>query len=203
MTDHVKERARMLAEAGYAAMVEDIFGEPVRDRMHAMELMRGLSDDPATLRHRGGRGPATVEGGGDQVDAGRMAAIGFCFGGTTVLELARSGADIGCVVALHGILATRMPALPGTVTARVLACVGARDPLITASQRDAFVTEMRNAGVEWQMLLLGKAGHSFTNRAADGAAMPGFAYDADSDRLSWQAMLGMLEATLLGGAGRP
>jgi dienelactone hydrolase len=123
----------------------------------------------------------------------RIAAIGFCFGGTTVLELARSGADLACTVGFHAGLTTTAPAQRGAIRGRVLVCQGADDPVITAEHRREFAAEMTHAGVDWQMHVYGGVGHSFTNPEIDKWKLPGFNYDARADRRSWQAMRALLE----------
>jgi dienelactone hydrolase len=130
------------------------------------------------------------------VDSTRIAAIGFCFGGTTVLELARSGADIACTVGFHAGVATTAPAQQGAIRGKVLVCQGADDPIITADQRSAFTAEMTSAGVDWQMHVYGGVGHSFTNPEIDKWNLAGFKYDARADRRSWQAMRALFEESL-------
>jgi dienelactone hydrolase len=187
MTEHPKERARMLAELGYVAFAMDTFGEPITSRDQAMSVISSLSNDLATLRTRA-RTALDLVKSQPNVDPKRTAAIGFCFGGTTVLELARSGADVGCVVGFHAGLATIAPHDAKNVRCKVMVCLGADDPIIPAEQRNAFVDEMRAGGVDYQMLVYGNAGHSFTNREVDAMNLPGFKYDAETDRRSWRAM---------------
>jgi dienelactone hydrolase len=187
MTEHPKERARMLAELGYVAFAMDTFGEPITNRDQAMSVISSLSNDLATLRTRA-RTALDLVKSQPNVDPKRTAAIGFCFGGTTVLELARSGADVGCVVGFHAGLATIAPHDAKNVRCKVMVCLGADDPIIPAEQRNAFVDEMRAGGVDYQMLVYGNAGHSFTNREVDAMNLPGFKYDAETDRRSWRAM---------------
>ena len=187
MTEHPKERARMLAELGYVAFAMDTFGEVVTERAQAMAIIGTLTNDLTTLRRRA-RVALDVLKAQASVDSSRTAAIGFCFGGTTVLELARSGADVGCVVGFHSGLATTAPQDAKDITCKVMVCLGAEDPIIPAQQRAAFIDEMRAGGVDFQMLLYGNAGHSFTNREVDAMNIPGFAYHAPTDQRSWQAM---------------
>lgn len=187
MTGHPKERARMLAELGYVALAMDTFGEAITSREQAMAVIGGLSNDLATLRSRG-RTALDLLKSQANVDPARTAAIGFCFGGTTVLELARSGADVGCVVGFHSGLATIAPQDAKNIKCKVMVCLGAEDPIIPAQHRDAFVEEMRAGSVDYQMLVYGNAGHSFTNREVDAMNVPGFAYHASTDKRSWQAM---------------
>jgi dienelactone hydrolase len=187
MTGHPKERARMLAELGYVAFAMDTFGEPITSREQAMAVIGGLSNDLATLRKRG-RTALELLKAQTNVDPSRTAAIGFCFGGTTVLELARSGADVGCVVGFHSGLQTIAPQDAKNIRCKVMVCLGADDPIIPAEHRNAFVDEMRAGGVDYQMLVYGNAGHSFTNREVDAMNLPGFAYHAPTDQRSWRAM---------------
>jgi dienelactone hydrolase len=187
MTGHPKERARMLAQLGYVALAMDTFGEPITSREQAMAVIGALSNDLATLRKRG-RTALDLLKAQANVDPSRTAAIGFCFGGTTVLELARSGADVGCVVGFHSGLTTIAPHDARNIRCKVMVCLGADDPIIPAEHRNAFIDEMRAGGVDYQMLVYGNAGHSFTNREVDAMNLPGFAYHASTDKRSWQAM---------------
>ena len=164
-------RARRVAKLGYVALAADMFGN--RRQARDLEDMRGLVGDlrnePAKLRARG-RAALAMLASLPQVDAGRLCAIGFCFGGSVVLELARDGADLKAVVSFHGVLATKAPALPGEVKASVLVLTGANDPLAPPDQVAAFENEMRAAGVlDWQVITYGNTHHAFTNPAADGS----------------------------------
>ncbi len=195
LTAHPKERARMLAELGYVAFALDLYGEkdPTIDR--AKTLVRGLRADLATLRARAAAAHDLLRAH-PRVDRGRTAAIGFCFGGTAVLELARSGADLAGVVGFHAGLDTTAPGDARAIRGKVLVCLGADDPIVDAEQRRAFVAEMTAARVDWQMHLYGGVGHSFTNRESDAWKFPGFAYDRQADRRSWQAMRDFLDDVL-------
>jgi dienelactone hydrolase len=123
------------------------------------------------------------------VDASRVGAIGFCFGGTMALELARGGTDLRAVVGFHSGLGTARPEDSKHIKARVLVCIGADDPGIPPDQRAAFEAEMRTGKVAWEMHLFGGVVHSFTNPEADKMGRPEFArYDQRTDRLSWAAM---------------
>jgi dienelactone hydrolase len=195
MTQHPKDRALMLAELGYVAFAMDTFGEPVTEMSVGQRIMRGLMADPAEFHARIDAALAIVRSH-PNVDAKRLAAIGFCFGGTTVLELAKTGGEVACVVAFHPGLTPVSTAKAGAVKARVLACIGVDDPIVPAEQREAFVAEMSAAGVDWQMLLLGGVGHSFTNPLIDALNFPGFKYDATADRRSWAAMRELFDETL-------
>jgi dienelactone hydrolase len=192
MTEHPKERARMLAELGYVAFAMDTFGKPINSMEEAMATISALAADLPTLRARATTALGIVKAHA-HVDPARTGAIGFCFGGTTVLELARSGADVGCVVGFHAGLGTSAPGDARNIRGRVMVCLGAADPIVPAEQRDAFAAEMTAGGVDWQMLLYGGVGHSFTNREVDARGLPGFAYDEKADRRSWQAMRALFD----------
>lgn len=159
-------------------------------------MVGGLRADPERLRARGQAALSTLAGL-QQVDASRLAAIGFCFGGSVALELARAGADLKAVVSFHGVLATKLPAEAGRVRASVLVLTGAEDPLAPPDQVAAFEAEMRAADVaDWQVVSYGNTLHGFTNPAADGSMMRTALYHARSDRRSWTAMRAFLDETL-------
>jgi dienelactone hydrolase len=122
------------------------------------------------------------------VDPLRIAAIGYCFGGTTVLELARDGADIKGVVSFHGGLSTTSPLDAKNIKAKVLALHGADDPFVKPEEVAGFQDEMRNGGVDWQLTSYSKAVHSFTNKWAGTDNSKGAAYNEKADRRSWEAM---------------
>jgi len=195
MTDHPKDRAKMLAGLGYVAFAMDTFGEIPADMPRAQQILRELMAAPDELRARA-TSALDVLKAQPNVDAGRLAAIGFCFGGTTVLELAKTGADLGCVVGFHSGLTPACAAAPGTVKAKVLVCMGAADPIIPAEQRAAFEAEMTAAGADWQMLVMGGVGHSFTNPGIDALGLPGFAYDKVADERSWALMRQLFAETI-------
>jgi len=188
LTDHARNRARALAELGYVAFALDYFGDgrPVAADQAAAKFGE-LNGD--RLRTRAiARAGLDVLLGSEHADAGQVAAIGYCFGGTLSLELARGGAALQAVVGFHSGLATDRPATAGSITAPVLVCIGADDPFIPADQRLAFEEEMRAAGADWRLNLYGGAVHSFTNPEADGSN-PALRYDRRADERSWRAML--------------
>jgi dienelactone hydrolase len=196
--EHIIGRARRVAELGYVVLAADMFGD--RRQARDLEDMRGLVGDlrnePAKLRARARAALATLAAL-PQVDAGRLAAIGFCFGGSVVLELARDGADLKAVVSFHGVLATKAPALAGKVKAGVLVLTGANDPLAPPDHVTALENEMRAAGArDWQVVTYGNTQHAFTNPGADGSFLSGTLYNEQSDRRSWVAMTGFLEELL-------
>ena len=193
--DFAIARARMLAETGYVALAADMFGDrrQARNLQEVATLVGDLRNQPETLRARGRAALATLAAV-PQVDPTRLAAIGFCFGGSVVLELARAGADLRAAVSFHGVLTTRNPAVAGQVKASVLVLTGAEDPLAPPEQVKAFEDEMRAAGVrDWQVISYGNTLHGFTNPAADGSMMRTAMYNAQADRRSWASMRNLLE----------
>ena len=185
--DHAKQRAERLAELGYVALAGDPYGEGflAKDLQEAMGVAMPLRDDPPRFRQRA-RAALETLAALPQVDASRLAMIGYCMGGSFSLELARDGAPLKGVVSFHGALETKRPAQAGQVKAKVLVCHGADDPLVPPAAVSAFTEEMTQAGADWQLIMYGGTVHSFTNPAAGG--MPGLAYNASSDKRSWQAM---------------
>lgn len=184
---HARDKADMLAELGYVAFAPDIFGGPVENMEQASGYIADLSGDVAKLRRRCGAALDALRGL-PSVDGERMAAIGFCFGGQAVLELARSGVGLRAVVGFHSGLKASDPAEPAEIAGKVLVCLGDRDPLVPRKARDAFMDNMTDSGIDCQMLLLSGVGHSFTNPDAEAFGVPGCHYNADADRRSWDAM---------------
>ncbi|WP_448585045.1 dienelactone hydrolase family protein [Thermaurantiacus sp.] len=185
----VRRRVGMLAELGYLALAADIFGERhiPKDPPEAFAIIgKWLADRPA-LRTRAGAAVAALKAHPDC--DGRIAAIGYCFGGSTVLELARGGnPDVRGVVSFHGALETPTPAEPGKVTAKILVCHGAEDELIPHAHLNAFLDEMAKAGADCQTIAYTGAKHSFTNPEAKGELMPTIIYHERTDLRSWRAM---------------
>ncbi|AYJ85361.1 dienelactone hydrolase family protein (plasmid) [Sphingomonas paeninsulae] len=188
--DHAKSRAERLAGLGYVTLACDLHGNgKVYNELDAvMGLINPLREDPKRTRARA-RGGLDALLARPEVDPARVAAIGYCFGGTMALELARGGGAIAGVVGFHSGLATVSPDDAKAITGKVLVCTGADDPGIDAAQRTAFEEEMRAGGVDWQMNVYGGVVHSFTNPAADRLGRPNFArYDAKADARSWTEM---------------
>jgi dienelactone hydrolase len=184
------DRARRIAELGYVVFAADMFGNrrQASDLQDMSKLVGGLRDDVARLRSRARAALATLASM-PPVDAAQLAAVGFCFGGSVVLELARDGADLKAVVSLHGVLSTKVPAVAGKVKASVLICTGADDPLATQDQVTTFENEMRAADVkDWQVIKYGNTLHAFTNPIAKASTMQGTLYSEQADRRSWQAV---------------
>lgn len=189
ITDYEKRRATMLAQLGYVAFCADIYGKGVRPKntQEAGVEATKYKTDRALLRERVNAG-LTVLKQSELVDPNRVAAIGYCFGGTTVIELARSGAEVVGVVSFHGGLDSPAPADGKNIKCKILACHGADDPFVSAKDLAAFEDEMRAAKVDWQLIQYGGAVHSFTQPMAGNDNSKGAAYNEKADKRSWQAM---------------
>ena len=189
LNDYAKRRADQLAELGYVAFAADIYGDGkvVADPKEAGKLSGSYKKDRLLLRARVAAALATLKAQ-PGVATDKIAAIGYCFGGTTVLELARSGANVAGVVSFHGGLDTPAPQDAKNIRAKVLALHGADDPYVPADQVAAFENEMRQGGVDWQLVAYGGAVHGFTNPANGNDNSKGAAYNAVADARSWAAM---------------
>jgi dienelactone hydrolase len=194
LDDYQKSRTERFSELGYVAFALDYHGRgtPLQDRAEINARLTLLSDHLERTR-------AIATAGLDvllaqpRADPSRVAAIGYCFGGTLVLELARTGADLKAVIGFHPGLTTTRPQDSANIVGKVLMCVGADDPIIPVEHRLAFETEMQAAGVDWRMNLYGGAKHSFTHPRADLAAAAGLEYHQPTDERSWRAMLDLLD----------
>lgn len=193
LTENEMMRARMLAELGYVALACDIYGQGVRpaDTAAAAKEAGKYYGDRPLLRSRVASGLAELKRQ-DGVDPARTAAIGYCFGGGAVLELARSGADVAGVASFHGSLDTPLPAVRGGVKAKVLVCHGAVDPYVKPEAVTGFLAEMEAAGVDYQFIAYSGAVHAFTQKGAGNDPARGAAYDEKADRRSWAALEGFL-----------
>lgn len=189
--EHAINTARRLAMQGLVVLVADLYGEGTRarDMAHAMELMTHLRSDPMRWR---GRAQAALDALSheEHVDRSRLAAIGYCFGGSTALELARSGAEVAGIVSFHGGLSSPRPDDARNIRGKVLVCHGALDPLVPPAQVAAFEAQMSQTDVDWQVCVYGGAMHAFTN---PGANVEGMAYHPAADRRSWKAMLALFD----------
>lgn len=190
LNDYAKNRAERLAQCGYVAMAVDMYGKGInaRTREEAGTMAGALKNDRATMR---GRINAALEAlkARKEVNPEKIAAIGYCFGGTVALELARSGAEIRGVVAFHAGLATPKPADAKNIKGKVLACHGGDDPFVPREELLGFLDEMKQGCVDHQVIVYGGAVHTFTNPAAGKDAKTGSAYHEAADRRSWQAMV--------------
>ncbi|MDQ0466066.1 dienelactone hydrolase [Caulobacter ginsengisoli] len=194
LNDHARDIAKRLAEAGYVAFAMDYHGggQALTDMGEAMKRIMAWMADPTGIRARAtaALGVLKAQPG---VDTGRLAAIGYCFGGTTSLELARQGEDLKAVVGFHSGLGTARPQDAGNIKGKVLVQIGADDPIIPPQQRLDFEKEMTAGGVDWRLLLYGGAGHSFTNPLVDQLGRAGFAYNKSADQRAWRAMIDLFD----------
>lgn len=188
--NHIAER---LAGLGYVGFACDVFGQGKRAQRgpDMARYMNEMMDDRAQLRERLAASLAVLKDH-PAVDARRTAAIGYCFGGLCVLDLARSGADLLGGVSFHGVFARPDYANVEPITAKLLVCHGWDDPLAPPDAVVGLATELTDAHADWQLHAYGHAGHAFTDESARDTGMPGFGYDENADRRSWAAMQGFL-----------
>jgi dienelactone hydrolase len=186
-------RADKLAGLGYVALALDLYGKGRRGSGpdENATLMQPFLDDRALLQRRMQVSLETLCAQ-PEVDAGSVAAIGYCFGGLCVLDLARTGADVAGVVSFHGLFAPPGNTAGNTVRARVLALHGWDDPMARPDSVVELAEELTAMGADWQLHAYGNTMHAFTNPAADDPGM-GTVYDAAADRRSWQAMTNFLD----------
>jgi dienelactone hydrolase len=194
LDDYQKQRAERFAELGYVAFALDYYGggRPLESRDEINTRLGALMDDVDQVRALATGGLAVLLQA-PRVDPARVAAVGYCFGGTLVLELARTGADLKAVVGFHPGLYSTRPHDSSNIVGKLLMCIGADDPLIPPEHRTAFEDEMRAAGVDWRINLYGGATHSFTNPDAARFGLPALAYHRPSDERSWRAMLDLFD----------
>ncbi len=195
-TEHERGAARDLAKLGYVAMVADIYGKgvhPPAPKESGAEMAKYMNDRPL-LRAR-------VKAGLDRlltdqhVDASKVAAIGYCFGGAAALELGRQGADVEAIVSFHGTLSNPTPADAKNIKAHVLVLHGADDPVVPPPEVDAFKAEMKAANVDLEFVAYSGTVHSFTINQPGYLASPGSHYNAVSAKRSWIAMQDFLKET--------
>jgi len=191
LNDHSRNSARKLAELGYAAFALDMYGKDRRttEMEQAAAWSGEMKENPELARERFVAALETVRAH-PRVDAAKVASIGYCFGGTISLEMARAGLDLVGVVSFHGGLQSVLPEGEREIQAKVLVLHGADDPLVPNAEVEAFEEEMRQAGADWYLIAYGNAVHSFTNPEAD---MEAARYNETAARRSWQAMEAFLE----------
>ena len=188
-TEYEQGRCKQLAELGYVAFALDIYGKGIRptspqDAGKQAGIYKG---DRGLYRRRLSLGLEQLRAQ-EHVDKKKIAAIGYCFGGTGVLELSRSGADINGVVSFHGGLDSPTPTDGKSIKSKILICHGADDPFVPAKDIDAMKKEFDDAKLDWQMIYYSGAVHSFTQKMAGNDNSKGAAYNEKADRRSWQAM---------------
>lgn len=190
--DYVRNRAKMLAELGYVALAIDMYGDGKQanhpDEAGAFVKEATKNMDVAKARFLAG---LEILKGSSKTDSSKIAAIGYCFGGSTVLNMARLGTALKGVVSFHGSLGSNIKASAGDIKAKVLVCNGADDSFIPAEDITAFKEEMDQAGADYEVINYPGAKHSFTNPDADQYAqkfgMP-IAYNKEADEQSWKDM---------------
>lgn len=187
MGDYEKGRADETARLGTVAFALDIYGKGVRpkDVPEAAKTATGYKNDRPLLRARA-LAALDVLRKHPRVDASKIAVQGYCFGGTTALEVARSGAEIAGAVSFHGDLSSPTPEDAKKIKGKVIAFHGADDPFVPPAQVAGFEEEMRKGGVDWQLVSFGGAVHSFTLKHAGNDNSKGAAYNAKADVRSWE-----------------
>jgi len=194
ITPAIEKRAKMLAEAGYLAMIADFYGEPVESFEASRPLAEKLRGDVSHYRARLAANAAALRRH-DTAKGLPMAAIGFCMGGQAVLELARDGEDLALVASFHGILSTDLPAA-AQIKPRILICHGDADPMVPRDQVMAFWQEMDAVGANWHFHSYSGVKHGFTDPGSDARGMAAIGYDDSADRQSWAALMNMLNEVL-------
>jgi dienelactone hydrolase len=190
--EHARNSARMLAVSGYTALAVDMYGDG-KTANHPDDAGKFAGAVKQNMPAAKARFEAALQvlNKHSSVDPRRTAAIGYCFGGGMVLEMARMGVDLDAVASFHGSLGTANPAKPGQIKARILVANGADDPFVKPEQIEAFMKEMDAAGANYKFINYPGAMHSFTNPEADNNGkkfnLP-LAYNADADKASWQEM---------------
>ena len=193
---HARRAAERLAQAGYVAFALDMYGKgKVTTHPDQAQAFVAEATKDALVPARFNAALEILKSD-PHVDAARIGAIGYCFGGAVVLGMARAGADLKAVGTFHGALATQTPAEPGKVKAKLLIQTGTADPMVTADAVSAFEKEMTAAGANFRIVRYPGAKHSFTNPDADKAGMDGLKYDAVADKKSWAELLKFFKAEL-------
>lgn len=190
--EYARKRARMLAKLGYVALAVDMYGEG-KQATHPDDAGKFSGEIRRNMELGRKRFAAARKLLAEHrfTDPKRIGAIGYCFGGGVVLQMARDGVDLAGVASFHGGLTTDAPAKPGAVKAKVLVATGAEDPFVPPAQVEAFEREMKAAGADFRVISYPGAMHSFTNPDADAYGkkfnLP-LAYNAEADRKSWDEM---------------
>lgn len=194
LNDYARKRARMLAEQGYAAMAIDMYGDN-RVTEHAADAGGWMKQITANVEAWQRRALAGLDALKQQpeVDAGRIAAIGYCFGGATVMQLAYAGAPLAGVVSFHGSLPPATEAQLPAIKARILAYHGAADPMVPLERVNQWQTMLEKGGADWELVSFGGVRHAFTNPDAGSFGIDALAYDAAADRRSWDGLLVFLK----------
>lgn len=190
---HARNQALRLAKAGYVGFALDMFGKgklakhPKDAQAFVAEATKNLDTEKARFQAAAAQLKKLP-----QVDGTKLAAIGYCFGGAVVLDMARSGEDLAAVATFHGSLQSSLTAPKGGIKPRILVLTGAADPMIGSEQVEALRKELTTAGARFEVVTYPNTKHSFTNPDADKAGVPGLGYSPTADKESWEAFLKML-----------
>lgn len=189
LNDYARDRAKQLAELGYVAFALDMYGKG-KLAEHPREASKWASEIRENLQQWQARAQAGLEvlKGRDEVDQDRLAAIGYCFGGATVCQLAYAGVGLQGVVSFHGSLPAPTTEQADQIDARLLICHGAEDPFVPKEQVAIFQNALQEADAQWQMIIYSDAEHSFTNPGADEREINGLGYNEAADKASWEHM---------------
>lgn len=192
-TDNVRAQAKRIAESGYVGYAFDMAGHgAVATHLEHSPVGGPLDKNLAMMATRFNLAVEQLKQD-PHVDPGKISAIGYCWGGAVVLNMARSGANLDAVVAIAPVLDTTIPAQKDQVVPRILALLGDQDPVAPPQKIDAFRKEMTAAGARFEIILYPGVKHAFTQPWADKAGLPGIAYDAEADRQSWASLLKLLK----------
>lgn len=197
LNDYAKHRAEMLAELGYVAFAADMYGDNkvTRHAADAKGWMMQVTENQDAWQRRALAGLDALKAS-DKVDPDRLAAIGYCFGGATVMQLAYAGADLDGVVSFHGALPPATPEQQKAIKASVLVAHGDQDPMVPPERVAAFRQALDAAGADWEMAIYAGAKHGFTNPGAGDYGIEGIAYDPKADARSWALMQDFLTEVL-------
>jgi dienelactone hydrolase len=192
LNDYARHRAEQLAKMGYVALAADMYGDG-KSSAHPEEARAMAESVRNNIKTWLGRGNAALQvlRENELVDPKRLAAIGYCFGGATVLQLAYSGADLAAVVSFHGALP--IPDSTQAIKARILILQGAEDSHVTPETIQKLKAALDQGKVKYKFISYPGAAHSFTVPDADKMGMKGIAYNAEADRLSWQEMTNLFQ----------
>ncbi len=192
LNGYAREQARRLAQAGYVAFAADMYGNgKVADQKHpadAQAFVAEATKDPAVVAARFDAALAVLDKQ-PQVDASRVAAIGYCFGGGVALQMARAGAPLAAVATFHAAIPPPAPVEKGTVKPQILIQTGGADPMVPVANVEKFADELKSAGAKVDVVVYPNARHSFTVPDADKAGMEGLRYDPAAAKQSWKRMI--------------
>lgn len=196
LNDYARERTRQLAEQGYVAFALDMYGSG-KVTSHPDQAKTWMSEIQKNVGQWVERAEAGLEVLKNQkgVDDGKLAAIGYCFGGATVMEMAYAGADVDLVASFHGSLPVANEKAQQAIRSRILVAHGNADPFVPAERVTAFRDALEKSGADWTMMEFGGVKHSFTNPSAAQYGMEALVYDEEAARQSWQMLLWTLEDT--------